>query len=93
MALLIKADGERLMVDVPQVGQLEFLQSLVHGYIELAGLGQGSNAEALSFEGLVCNEEGKLKGLPANHSATNFAGYTSDFLVGDILFFKEGEIQ
>ena len=93
MALLIKVNGERSNVDVPKENELKFLQGLVDGYIEITSTAPGSEAVKQGYEGLVCNEEGKLDGLLVNEEATKFAGYVSDVLVGDVLFFKEGEVR
>lgn len=46
-------------------GGLEPMQSLVGGYIENVTLEEGV--------GLICNEEGKLKGLPANRYVEELA--------------------
>jgi hypothetical protein len=92
MALLIKTNGDKSEVEVPQIGELEFLQGLVGGMIELAPIIHGS-AAIQDFDGVLCNEEGKMLGLPANMTATKFAGYTDDILVGDVLFFKDGEVR
>ena len=58
----------------------------------MAPIMHGSAARR-DFEGVICNEEGKMLGLPANMVATQFAGYTDDILVGDVLFFKDGEVR
>ena len=92
MALLIKTNGDKSEVQVPQVGELEFLQGLVGGMIELALIMPGAAARP-DFDGVICNEEGKLDSLPVNMEATKFAGYTDDILVGDVLFFKDGEVR
>lgn len=88
MALLIKADGTREEVEVPSGNSLAFLQTMVGGYIELAP------CHCKEYAGVICDEEGKLKGKPINKEATKLAGVAPyDVLVGDILFFKEGEVD
>lgn len=59
--------------------QLEELQKIVGGYIEIVQL---SNSQCM-----VVNEEGKVAGLPYNHLAT-LAAYMSgvkDVIVGNVL--------
>ena len=88
MALLVRVDGTKEEVEVPKGNSLSFLQSTVGGYIEFAPC---KHAE---FAGVICDEEGKLKQKPINKVATDMAGIAPyDVLVGDILFFKEGEVD
>jgi len=88
MALLVKSDGSKEEVEVPAKGSLDFLQKTVGGYIEFAPC---KNAE---YSGAICDEEGKLKGKPMNEEATRMSGLSPyDVLVGDVLFFKEGEVD
>lgn len=90
MAQIIKSNGQ-VIETAPKNGtdfQLEELQSIVGGYIEIVNLRDGR---------LIClNEEGKLYNLPYNTKATNIlraAFCTSDFIVGDVLVCKDEEIQ
>jgi hypothetical protein len=39
---------------------------------------------------MICNEEGKLKGLPVNHAATLLVHMTQ-IIVGDVLVVERGE--
>ena len=88
MALLVKVDGTKEEVEVPKQGSLDFLQGIVGGFIELAAC---KDAE---FDGIICDEEGKNKNKPVNAVATDMAGCAPyDVLVGDILFFKDGEVD
>ena len=90
MALLIKTDGSTTMVTIPKKNQLEFLQGLVGGYIEIVGI------KALRFKGhtgMVINEEGKLNGLPLNKIASEIFNNPYDVIVGDAIIFKDGEID
>lgn len=61
--------------------QLEELQRIVGGYIEIVYLNDR--------QVMVVNEEGKLNGLPVNSIATAAyqiaRQYTNDFIVGDVL--------
>lgn len=83
-ATLIKTDGTQVAV-APGHGDkftLEELQDFVGGYIELAY----KDEDML----IICNEEGKLHGLPINVVATTLwhekASWSyGDYLVGDVL--------
>lgn len=90
MAQIIKSNGQ-VIETAPKNGtdfQLEELQSIVGGYIEIVNLRDGR---------LIClNEEGKLYNLPYNNKATDILRAvfrTNDFIVGDVLVCKEDEIQ
>jgi hypothetical protein len=56
---------------------LSEMQACVGGYIELIHLKDGVI--------LVVNEEGKLNNLKPNIIATELAGLTDDYIVGDVL--------
>lgn len=89
MARIYYANGESKVVE-PKNGndfQLEELQAIVGGYIECLNLNDGRL--------LVCNEEGKLEGLPLNDAATDIVranGY-NDWIVGDVLICKSEEVK
>jgi hypothetical protein len=88
MALLVKVDGTTEELEVPKKDSLKFLQSIVGGYIEMAPCNHSE------YAGAICDEEGKLKRKPINDVATKMAGVLPyDVLVGDVLFFKEGEVD
>ena len=80
-AKLYKADGTILEV-VPANGtdfQLDELQKMVGGYIEIVPAGKGKI--------MVLDNEGKLKDKPVNNAATMMfmqAGYC-DIIAGDVL--------
>jgi hypothetical protein len=88
-AKLYKADGTILEV-VPANGkdfQLEELQKMVGGYIEIVSAGKGKI--------MVIDDEGKLKGKPVNDAATMIfmqAGYY-DTIVGDALVCDSEMVQ
>jgi hypothetical protein len=81
--------------------QLEELQEIVGGYIEIVHPGSFDMRgildldEPTRFSGklLVINEEGKNKGLPLNIRATVIWGNPNDYIVGDVLFCDEGEVE
>lgn len=66
---------------------LEFMQSVVGGYIEIAHIGNNML--------LVCNEEGKLIGLPLNTAATVFcaAHGFNDTIVGNVIICDKNKIR
>ena len=87
MALIIKTTGERLESH-PRDGkhyQLDELQAIVGGYIEMVRLESGQ----LMF----LNEEGKLKGLPINPLATTLYNNPNDVIVGDVLVCNSGQVE
>lgn len=92
MALLLKTDGPPVFV-VPENGtdfSLSELQGFVGGYIKirpLLGIHSGSI--------LVLNEEGKLRGLPFNRTATflyQVSYGVNDFIVGDVLLCESNQV-
>lgn len=83
MAKIYRTNGDVENVE-PKNGtdfQLEELQDIVGGYIECLNLSDGRL--------LVCNEEGKLKDLDFNERANGY----SDWIVGDVLICKTGEVK
>jgi len=87
MAHIILTTGEMRVIEKEKLS-LEFMQRTVGGYIQVVPLG-GSTV-------LVCNEEGKLKGLPLNDKATllweKVYGKT-DIIVGNVIIAKSNEID
>jgi hypothetical protein len=81
-ARIYKADGT-IIETAPANGtdfQLEELQKIVGGYIEIVSL--------LDNEIMVINEEGKLTDLPVNENATELYNEVDgfyDYIVGDVL--------
>ncbi len=91
MSTHLKADGQMIPV-APNNGKafdLDELQQMVGGYIEVIGLPDGKS--------LVINEEGKLTGLPMNVNATRVFeavfGAGSDVIVGDAVLVEKGQIE
>ena len=90
MAHIIKTNGEVVEVQ-PKNGtdfQLDELQAIVGGYIEVVGIHHGQL--------IVCDEEGKLKGKDRNNKATDLYRLrllTNDFLVGDVLICDQEQIK
>ena len=75
MKAIIKEVGKQPKVEEIK-NDLETLQNLVGGYIELVRMGGGV--------GLIVNEEGKLNGLPVNFPIG------IDFVVGTAVFVAYG---
>ena len=93
MAKIYKANGEVLDIE-PKNGtdfQLEELQAIVEGHIELVYLPNNQL--------MVLNEEGKIMGLPYNENATKQCSVVFcesgcfDFIVGDALICNKSEIK
>lgn len=91
MAAIITTNGEIKPV-APKNGtdfQLDELQGIVGGYIEIVTLWTG---------GIMClDEEGKLKSKDINFKATEIfrkgRGATKDFIVGDVLICDKEQIK
>lgn len=83
-ALVIPADGQPYKTEIDDSQELEQLQSLVGGYIELVVV---DNEEGLPVLSVFCNEEGKIEGLPRNGRANHFfrAVLSDDVLVGPVV--------
>lgn len=78
-AFLIPADLAKPMTEIDLVADLNTLQALVGGYIEVVNL-----PDAVFF----INEEGKISNLPFNARATALGQaqevlFATDFIVGD----------
>lgn len=87
MAKIIKAHGEVLEIE-PRNGsdfQLEEMQAIVSGYIEIVYLKDGRL--------MVINEEGKLNNLAINWEATKLYDNPYDVIVGDVLVCSDNEIK
>ena len=72
--LLVKALEEPQVVEI--LDELKEMQSLVGGYIQ----------EIMPFEdevALICNDDGKMIGLPLNRSVRNSEGEIMDIIAGD----------
>ncbi len=68
-----------------QIGsELEDLQAAVGGYIQEVYIGDES-------AGILCNEEGKLNGLPLNRALRDEDGQLYDVIAGDFLVVGLGE--
>ena len=65
--------------------ELEALQDAVGGYIQVLYPDQHRPV------GLICNEEGKLRGLPANRALRDEDGHIYDVIAGSFLVVGLGE--
>lgn len=89
MAKIYSVAGSVMEEVVPNDGKkfsLEEAQAIVDGYVELIHL-EGDDI-------LLCDEEGLIKNKPVNIMATKHAkqlGWRGDFLVGNVMFLKNGE--
>ena len=83
MATLIKSDGTQQVVDNTS---LKALQELVGGSIQIVQTNDGRR--------LICNEEGKILGLPKNQEATKLYAFgTYDHICGDAVVCDVNEIN
>lgn len=88
---IIKTNGE-VIGYTPKLGahyELEELQDIVGGFIEIICLGKNKI--------MVVAEEGKLKGMCINEKATDIAHEASaifddDYIVGDVLICRRDDI-
>lgn len=88
---IIKEDGTTVNYSPRSGGhyELDELQSIVGGYIQIISLHDGRL--------MVINDEGKQLALPMNSLATDIALeqgaiFANDFIVGDVLICREGDI-
>jgi hypothetical protein len=96
MALLVKVNGDVSEITPPD-GEVEFpletLQNAVGGYVEILHLGSISlpgKLPQLMF--MVVNEEGKLRQLPVNNTASTLAQLKNDYVVGNVVIANADEI-
>lgn len=84
----IAVNGEITPVEIDGDNFLQELQNLVGGYIQTWGPFLPTSLLGMR-QSLIVNEEGKLKGLPPNGTATVIAGLVGlDMLVGDAVIVK-----
>jgi len=82
MAKILYTNGEIKNVENNEL-TIEFMQKVVGGYIEIVPVSNG--------EYIICNEDGKLTGLPINQKASNI--YQIGIIAGDVIFAKKNEIR
>jgi hypothetical protein len=83
--ITIRPDGSTVSQEIEAEPELQTLNDIVGGYIELIhGFTTFGNEPCIAF----CNEEGKLHGLPLNIPATllwrQAGAATTDQLVGNV---------
>lgn len=86
MTKIIKVDGSEIPFDLPKKNQLKPLQKAVGGLIEIVP----STQKGLS---VVCNEEGKIIGLPINYKATVLHRFGTDPLCGDVVILQTDKLN
>ena len=91
MALLVKANGTTEEITIPKENSLKFMQEKVGGWIQIFSTCPAT--QKTGYVGIVCDEEGKLKNYPLNPQATDMYGNPNDVIVGDAIFFKDGEVD
>ena len=75
--VIVKQPNDKYGKPTKMVPTLESLQKTVGGYIEHVNLGDGLV--------MICNEEGKLKGIEPNFVITSGLGYLIDEIVGPVI--------
>ena len=85
-SIIIKTDGSEEEFLLPETNQLKPLQKAVGGLIEVVP----SIQKGLS---VVCNEEGKLIGLPINYKATVLHRFGEDPLCGDVVILQTDKLN
>ena len=85
---IIKTNGEVISTEITKSPGFEAFQKIVGGNIELIGGFETYEGKPAGLA--LCNEEGKLKGLPINQKATrawrDALGFDpGDILVGDVV--------
>jgi len=97
--LLIKIDGASQLIErVSDRADASQLQTLVGGYIESVPFKDPVEFDGRTYIGAFCDEEGKLKGKAYNVLATHlwqlsWTAPLADVLVGDVVFYEEGEVE
>lgn len=79
---VIKADGSETPIQVEKQPSLEDLISLVGGWLEYHKAQDGKD--------MLMDEDGRMKGLPANPKASDLAGFT---VLGTVIYFEEGKFK
>ncbi len=94
MALLVKTSGVMEKITIPKKNSLKFLQEKVGGYIEIVGIQEDDRREGYKqYSGMIVNEEGKMTELKDNPVATSIYNDPYDCVVGDAIFFEDGEVD
>lgn len=103
MALIIPTASSHIQVCTPNTEPswfatdgsmtLEAMQKLVGGYIEHVQLHPAVQIEGVIYPHLIVNEEGKLRRLPENHTATMLVQVLglNDIIVGDAILMTDAE--
>lgn len=97
MAIILHANNSTTII-TPESGNefmLHELQEYVGGYIQTIDFNEPITINGIEYSTIVIDEDGKYKGYPINTTATQYAKnelFDDDFLVGDVVFLKDGEI-
>jgi hypothetical protein len=86
IAKILRTDGSEEELLLPKEEQLKPLQKIVGGLIEVVP----STQEGLS---IICNEEGKIIGLPINYKATILHRFNEDPLCGDVIILQTDKLN
>ncbi|EKT55499.1 DUF3846 domain-containing protein [Providencia sneebia] len=98
MAIILHANNSTTII-TPEFGNefmLAELQEYVGGYIQTIDFNEPVIIDGTEYSTIVIDEDGKHKKYPINTTATQYAKnelFDDDFLVGDVIFLKDGEIS
>lgn len=98
MAIILHANNSTTII-TPEFGNefmLAELQEYVGGYIQTIDLNETVIIDGIEYSTIAIDEDGKYKNYPVNITATQHAKsalFDDDFLVGDVVFLKNGEIS
>ncbi|MGO2305998.1 MAG: DUF3846 domain-containing protein [Providencia sp.] len=98
MAIILHANNSTTIIS-PELGNeftLGELQGYVGGYIQTIDFNEPVIIDGTEYSTIVIDEDGKYKKYPTNTTATQYAKnelFDDDFLVGDVIFLKDGEIS
>jgi len=87
MALLIKANG--IVKELDHYPKFDEIHKLIDGYLEYVTL-KNVNIDGVDYPYLYCNEDGRMKKLPINNTASTLAWLT---ILGDVVLFSAADKQ
>lgn len=98
MAIVLHANNSTTIItpELDNEFSLAELQGYVGGFIQIIDLKEPAVINGIKYSIVVIDEDGKYKNYPINTTATQYAKsalFDDDFLVGDVVFLKDGEIS
>lgn len=98
MAIILHANNSTTIITPKSDNEfmLDELQQFVGGFIQIINLKEPITINGIKYSIAVVDEDGKYKNYRINTAATQYAKnelFDGDFLVGDVIFLKDGEIS